>query len=89
MSAYLKDAADVLDWVYDFGPLLAGDTIVSFTVVASPGIVLARPTTNTPSTVTAWLSGGATGQTYTVTFTVVTAAARTYERSIKVVVTDM
>jgi hypothetical protein len=54
VSTYQKDSADILDYAYDFGPWLAGDTIVSATVTATTGITIApagHPTTNTTTTV--------------------------------------
>lgn len=88
MKTYLQDPLEVLDYLYDFAPVLGTDTIASATVTAAPaGLTIAptgKPTTNTTTTVTAWVAGGTLGVTYTVTFRVVTAGGRTIEQSIRV-----
>jgi hypothetical protein len=89
VSTYQKDSADILDYAYDFGPYLTalGDTIVSATVTATTGITLAptgHPTTNTTTTVIAWLAGGTLGEKYAVTFHIVTAAGRELDRTIRI-----
>lgn len=91
--SFIKDPADVVEYERDFALLLAGDTITSASASVAPlaGITLAptgKPTTNTPTTVTAWLSGGTVGQRYDVTFRIGTAAGRTIERSIRVTVIE-
>ena len=80
---FIKDPDEVLDYRLDFEDWLDTDTINSETVTVEDGITLDSETNDT-TTVTAWLSGGTVGETYTVTYQAVTEAGRTVERSIKV-----
>jgi hypothetical protein len=82
-NTIVKDPNAVLDYTFDWSEWLDAitDTIASKTIVAETGI------TNDSSsisgkTVIAWLSGGTAGVTYRVTCRIVTAGARTDDRSI-------
>lgn len=98
-SAFPKDPSAVLDYVFDWRALTngtgrtdwlaAGETITTKTVTVSTGITLDSDSlTNSSTSVTAWLSGGTAGQSYTVTCRIVTSAGRTDERSIKIQVVE-
>lgn len=69
-----KDPAEVLDYTWS-PPLDSGDTIVSYTVATSD--VTIDSDSNTPTTVTMWISGGTSGENATITLTAVTAGGRT------------
>ena len=84
----LKDPSSVLDYSVDWGRWLGdGETITAHDVTAPAGITLDSDD-ETDGKVTAWLSGGTAGQSYTVTFGVTTSAGRQDERSITVLVRD-
>lgn len=79
-----KDPGASLDYSFDWGAwLVDGDTITSAQVTVPDGITL-DGTTNTASTVTAWLSGGTAGESYMATCRITTAEGRTDERSIRI-----
>jgi hypothetical protein len=80
---FTKDPDAVLDYEWDWSTWLAGDTIASHTVTVPTdptGLVLDSDSATT-TTVTAWLSGGTDGESYTVTCHIVTAAGREDDRS--------
>lgn len=84
----LKDPAAVLDYAVDWGRWLdEGETITDHTVTATPGIVV-DTTGEADGKVTAWLSGGTAGNTYTVSYAITTSAGRQDERSITVLLRD-
>ena len=85
-NQYLKDPSAVLDYIFDWSAWLGADTITGTPVITVPtGITLASQS-NTPTTVTAWLSGGTAGTPYAVACKIVTVGARTDERTITVLV---
>lgn len=96
-SVYYKDPSAVLDYRFDWRALTngtgksdwlaSGETISTHTVTATTGLTVdSSSLTDTSSSVTAWLSGGTAGETYTVTCQIVTTAGRTDERSITIIV---
>jgi hypothetical protein len=87
VSAFVKDPSAVLDYAWNWATWLGTDTIATHTVTAEAGLTVASSTATTTA-VTAWLSGGTVGESYTVTCRIVTAAARTDERSIMIQVRD-
>lgn len=81
---FLKDPQAVLDYKWDWSTWLpTGDTISTHTITAPTGLTVAS-SANTTTTVTAWLSGGTAGNTYSVACKIVTTQGRTDERSILV-----
>lgn len=86
-SAFVKDPSAVLDYVWNWSSWLGVDTIASHTVTAATGLTVDSSAATTTA-VTAWLSGGTAGQSYTVTCRIVTAAGRTDERSITIQVVE-
>jgi len=94
---YIKDPDDVLDYEFNWATKdsylndgsasdtgwLQGDTITTSTVTVESGLTLDSDSNNTVRAI-AWLSGGTDGVDYTVTNRIVTAAARTADRSILV-----
>lgn len=77
-DATLDYKRDWLDWLTPFG-----DTIVTSTWIVPTGLTKTNES-NTTTTATVWLSGGTVGSSYTVTNRIVTAQARTDERSFQV-----
>ena len=82
---FLKDPQSILDYQWNWASWLVADTISTATVTASSGLTVAS-SSNTTTTVTAWLSGGTIGQSYSVTCEIVTAGGRTDDRTITIVV---
>ena len=82
-----KTVPGVLDYPFDWAAWLAGDTITSHDVTVGSGITLDRDE-RAGAVVVAWLSGGVNGQSYLVRCRITTAAGRTEERTISVVVVD-
>lgn len=83
MATYKKDPDAVLDYSFDWSEYLTplGDTISSVTWVTSSGLTKVSQS-NTPTTATAFVSGGVEGSTETLTCRIVTAGGRTDDRSI-------
>lgn len=88
-----KDPADTDGFAIDITAWLGADTVASATatatgltvistVVGNPSVVLFGETV-TLTTVTAWISGGQAGVTYTVTFHITTASGRSCYRSVQ------
>lgn len=78
--SFTKDPDAVLDYEWDWAAWLGDDTIASHTVTASAGLTV-DSTEATATAVTAWLSGGTDGATYSVTCHIVTAAGREDDRT--------
>jgi hypothetical protein len=75
-----KGALEVLDYVHDISLESGTDTIDTSTWVLDSGITKdSSSKTDTASTI--WISGGASGQTYSVASTIVTAAGRTHHKA--------
>lgn len=72
----IKDPDAVLDWRWDWSQWLSdGESITVSTMLVSAGIVL-DSSGFSPTSTTAWLSGGTQGTTYSVTNQVETSAGR-------------
>lgn len=82
---FLKDPNSVLDYVVNWASWLDTDTISTSTWTVPTGITKASDT-NTTTTATIWLSGGTAGTSYDIANKIVTAAGRTEERTITIVV---
>lgn len=76
---FIKDPDAVLDYLFNWTSFLGGDTISSYTVVAS-GLTI-DSSSNTTTDVTVWLSGGTVYQKATVTCHIVTAGGREEDRT--------
>ena len=80
-----KDPDDTLDYVFDWydsgDGFLGVDTITSATFTATTGLTIDSQSNDT-QTATVWLSGGTSGQTYTVNCRIVTAAGRSKDASV-------
>ena len=87
MKTFTKDPSDVLDYTRKASKFLGSDTITTSTWTADSGITIDSSSNDTNSA-TVWLSGGTSGQTYTVTNRIVTAAGRTKEKSFQLKVEE-
>ena len=76
-----KDPDAVLDYMFDWTDWLqTGETIDSHTITVPTGLTLDSDS-ELSGKVTAWLSGGTSGISYTVACKIVTSLNRTDERS--------
>lgn len=88
MTAFQKDPAAVLDYAFDWSAwLAAGETITAHTITVTGSLVVGAHTV-LAGVVTAWLSGGVAGETYTATCHITTSQGRQDERSIAVQAVD-
>lgn len=81
-----KDPDAIVDYTINWARHLDDDTITlsSFAILeADPDLVIEEDT-NTTTSATVWLSGGANGQRYSLTNTIETAGGRTLEQTIKI-----
>jgi hypothetical protein len=78
MSAFIKDAADVKDYILDWSKRLgATDTIATSEWEADTGLTIDSDT-NTDTTTTIWVSGGTVAEAYKAYNTVVTTEGRSW-----------
>lgn len=88
MDQALKDPDATVDYERDWSLwMAAGDTIVTSTWIVPTGLTKTDES-NTTTTATVWLSGGAVGETYRVTNRIVTAQNRIDDRSLQIVVCE-
>ena len=88
MMTFTKDPNAVLDYAIDWSKWLAGDQIGESQWTVTGTDLTASDETNTQTTATVWLAGGAAGQSYTVTNRITTQGGRIDERSFIVQVQD-
>ena len=84
-NQFVKDPDAILDYAIDWTSWLSGDTISTVTWTVPAGITKTAQS-NSTTVATIWLSGGAAGVEYSLICRIVTAAARTDDRSIKIYV---
>lgn len=85
-----KHPDEVLDYTFDWAEALDTDTIASATVNLVRGTATIQDsTTNTTTTVTFWLQGGAPGETVIVSCLIVTAGGRTFEDEMSLNITPI
>lgn len=72
-----KDPAEVLDFTWTV-PVDGSDTVATYTASILSGTVAIDSANKTDTQVTAWLSGGADGETATVNLTATTAGGRIF-----------
>ena len=83
-----KDPNAVLDYSWDWSAWLAdGETITTADVIAPTGLTV-DSVAHDGTGVTAWLSGGTSGNQHRVVCRVVTSASRTDDRSITLVIEE-
>jgi hypothetical protein len=88
VTTFIKDPDAVLDYSVDWSKWLAGDQIETSAWSVSDPALEATDESNTTTRTTVWLSGGAVGQSYTVTNCITTTGGRTDERSLVIQVQD-
>lgn len=77
---FAKDPDAVLDYSVDWARWLSGDEIATSEWIVGSGLTKASET-NSPTKTTVWISGGAAGQSYSVTNRITTTGGRTEDRS--------
>ena len=85
MKLFTKDPNAKLDYTVDGARWLGTDTIQTSTWTVPTGLTN-ESTSNSGTTATIWLSGGAVGQRYKVTNHIVTVAGRQDDRSFEVTI---
>lgn len=85
-KSFQHDPDATLDYNFDWSAWLTAetDTISTYTVTVPAGLTLDSDS-EAGGIVTAWISGGTTGTSYTVVCEIVTTGARTDNRSITLV----
>lgn len=85
----IKDPNDVdiftLDWSDE---LETGETISSYSFPDFPSGLTRDSDSNTTTTVTATISGGTAGESYDITYRIVTSAGRTLDQSVTLPVAE-
>ncbi|MEA3281796.1 MAG: hypothetical protein U9Q68_04425 [Euryarchaeota archaeon] len=88
LTTFIKDPDAVLDFSFDWSSWLeTGESISSHTITAGSGITNDSDSESS-GIVTAWISGGTAGSTYTIACKIVTSLGRTDERTINIVVAE-
>ena len=87
IAVFYKDPDAVLDYTIDWETWLDSDTISTSTWTVPSGITK-NTDTNTTTTTTIWLSGGTAGISYDLLDRIVTAAGRTEDRTIAIIVRE-
>lgn len=82
-----KDPDAVLDYTIDWSAWLVSDTIATSDWSVQAGLT-EDSDSNTTTTATVWLSGGAEGESYSVRNRITTAAGRTDDRTITIRVVE-
>lgn len=77
---FTKDPNAVLDYTIDWTRWLAGDQVATSEWLVPTGLAKMADT-KTASSATVWLSGGTTGQLYTVANRITTTGGHTEDRS--------
>jgi len=88
VTTFTKDPDAVLDYAIEWSRWLAGDQIETSAWSVSDSTLEAANDSNTATRATIWLSGGVSGQSYTVTNRITTSGGRTDERSFVIQVQD-
>ena len=85
----VKDPDSVLDWAWDYGDdpwLEPGDSLSDHAVIAEDGITIDSSEIR-GDRIVVWLSGGTSGESYTVTVRAVTTDGRSVDRTVTFVIT--
>lgn len=82
-----KDPDEVLDYELDWSARLGETDTISTSIWIVPDGIVKDSDTKTTTLTTIWLSGGSAGD-FTLTNRVVTAAGRTMDQSVKLVVVE-
>lgn len=84
---FVKDPDSTEDYPFVWAGELDGDTISSSTFVLPDGLTQVS-TSNTTTMATIFVSGGTDGQTYRITNRIVTAGGRTWDKTIRIQVSE-
>lgn len=88
MTTFIKDPNAVLDYSIEWSKWLGSDQIATSAWTGSDPALEITNESNTATRTTVWLSGGAVGQSYTVTNQITTVGGRTDDRSFTIQVQD-
>ena len=86
-QSFNKDPDAKLDYQIDWSTWLGTDTISTSSWAVDTGLTKVSES-NTTTTATVWLSGGTLNQEYSAINTVVTAAGRTDQRTITIMLVE-
>lgn len=84
---YQQDVGDILDYDFNWIVKLGEDTIVTSDFLLPDGLT-EESSSNTTTGATIFVSGGTAGRVYRIVNTITTAGGRTYERTVRVQITD-
>ena len=87
LQRFCKDSTEVLDYKVDWAAWLSSETISSSSWVIPTDITKDSDSFD-PTFTTVWFSGGTIGDTYILTNTIATSAARTATRSFVITMGD-
>lgn len=85
---YEKDPDSTVDYPFNWVPVLDGDTISTSTFLLPDGLTSVS-TGNTTSSATIFVSGGSAGRIYRITNRITTAGGRTFDKTIRVKVSEL
>lgn len=88
MREFLKDPNAVLDYRFDWSSWLAASETISTSAMTVSAGLTKDSESNTTTTATVWLSGGAEGTRYTVQNRITTNQGRTDDRTIQIRVSN-
>lgn len=84
---YQQEVGDILDYDFNYAAKLGADTIVTSIFGLPDGLTEVSSSHDTNSAAI-FVSGGTAGRIYRIVNTITTAGGRTYERTIRVQITD-
>jgi hypothetical protein len=84
---YEKDPNSTEDYTFGWAVPLNDDTIQTSTFLLPDGLTRISET-NTSTTATIMVSGGACGRTYRITHRITTAAGRQFDQTIRILITE-
>ncbi len=87
LARRVKDPDAILDYGFDWSLWLDTDTISTSTWIVPAGLTKDSQT-NTTTTTTVWLSGGADGVTYSIINRITTVAGRGDDRTMTIAVDE-
>ena len=84
-NVFNKDPNATLDYGFDWSQWLdVGEIITSYTITTACGLTSASSISTVSGSVITWLTGGTTGERYSVACLIVTSASRIDERTMKI-----
>jgi hypothetical protein len=83
-ALFFKDPDAYLDYAVDWSTWVSSaENITTYSITVNSSLITVATYSQSGNVVTAWLSGGVVGQTYTVSVKITTDGARVDERSFK------